>query len=101
MGLAGDAGISAPHLSRIENGQVQPKLPTLGRLLEALGADLTILAVAYRAVEDPTADRFVVQNNLPLGEQGALLLCAAGFHDFLAAASARLGGSKDTPEESK
>ncbi len=89
-GLAKDARISAPHLSRIENGQVQPILPTLEKILVAMDADLAVLSVAIRAVEDPIKGSYKPPSYLPLDEQEALLLAATGFQAFLTAASARL-----------
>lgn len=91
------AGITAPHLSRIEAGQALPKLPTVGKLLVAMEADLTHLAVAHRAVEEGGAGVFRLPEHLPLDEQRALLISATGFFDYLEATSRRLSRAQDDP----
>ena len=88
--LAESSEISAPYLCRIEAGQALPNLTTLGKLLDGLEADLAILALAYRAVEEPSPGKFKAPEGIPLEEQQALLLTAAGFQDFLTAAATRL-----------
>ncbi len=48
--IAADAGVTRGMLSSYENGHQEPSLKTLGRLLDALGADLEQLEWALRMV---------------------------------------------------
>ncbi len=49
--IAAEAGVTRGMLSSYENGHQEPSLRTLGRLLDALGADLEQLEWALRMVE--------------------------------------------------
>jgi transcriptional regulator with XRE-family HTH domain len=48
--IAADAGVTRGMLSSYENGRQEPSLKTLGRILDALGADLDQLEWALRLV---------------------------------------------------
>ncbi|MEN8239199.1 MAG: helix-turn-helix transcriptional regulator [Actinomycetota bacterium] len=39
------SGVTIAHLSRVENGLTDPRLSTLQRVLDAIGADLSAIAV--------------------------------------------------------
>ncbi len=92
--LAERAQMAAPHVSRIEAGQVMPNLSTLAKMLRGLESNLAELAVAQRAVQDHEDPVFQVPKDLPLDEQAALLLTATSFHSYLEAVTRRSGRDK-------
>jgi len=65
--VARRAEIAPSYLSRIETGRVQPTLPMLLRILDALHADLTDL-------RSPGADKRPTTAPCPVSGQGACLL---------------------------
>ena len=50
--VAREAGITRGMLSAFENGHRRPSLPSLGRILDALGADLTELHDVLQEVRE-------------------------------------------------
>lgn len=80
--VAGKAGINPSSLSRLEYGAFQPKLETLGRVLEALGADPMDLGFALRQEQGKTS-RLDLPEGLTGEESAALTLTAYGFEAFV------------------
>ena len=51
--LARRVGVKQPVIARLEAGETEPKVSTLARLAEALGADLVIRVAAHAQADEP------------------------------------------------
>lgn len=76
------AGIHPSSLSRLERETLQPKLETLGRVLQALEADPLDFGLALRLERGETCG-LDLPEDLSEEERAALTLAAFGFEAFV------------------
>lgn len=87
--VAEAAGVSASVLSRYENGEVSPKVETLGRVLAALDTDIHQLAVILRILQVEARNPLSLPKGLTAKEQSALTVASLGFQEFIQAVARR------------
>lgn len=96
--LAEVAGIKLTHISTLEKNDSDPKLSTIGKLIEALGCSANDLIVTPGKAGISTVLRNYLERTAELPTEDKLLLVRL-IDKFMAAESLRIAGYSKVPDE--